>query len=92
MPRWQRAPLVSFSLLHGSQRETATSKHCNIAMFALPAEAAERLRRSVSTTLASQGMKLANLLKVFADTPVETIAPMHVREYMDIGDKQPRLA
>ena len=28
--------------------------------------------------------ELANLLKVFAHMPIDTIAPMHVREYMDI--------
>ena len=28
--------------------------------------------------------ELANLLKVFAHMPIEAIAPMHVREYMDI--------
>lgn len=28
--------------------------------------------------------ELANLLKVFAHMPIDTIAPMHIREYMDI--------
>ena len=28
--------------------------------------------------------ELANLLKVFAHVPIDAIAPMHVREYMDI--------
>ena len=28
--------------------------------------------------------ELANLLKVFAHMPIDAIAPMHVREYMDI--------
>lgn len=28
--------------------------------------------------------ELANLLKVFAHMPIDAIAPMHIREYMDI--------
>ena len=28
--------------------------------------------------------ELANLLKVFVHMPIDAIAPMHVREYMDI--------
>lgn len=31
--------------------------------------------------------ELANLLKVFAHMPIDAIAPMHVREYMDIRGK-----
>ena len=35
-------------------------------------------------TRKDNGKELANLLKVFAHMPIEAIAPMHVREYMDI--------
>ena len=31
--------------------------------------------------------ELANLMKVFAHMPVDAIAPMHVREYLDIRDQ-----
>ena len=35
-------------------------------------------------TLKDNDKELANLLKVFAHMPIDAIAPMHVREYMDI--------
>lgn len=49
-------------------------------------------RRYVREVLPTKGVQtrrdnekeLANLLKVFAHMPVDAIAPMHVREYMDI--------
>lgn len=38
-------------------------------------------------TRRDNGMELANLLKVFAHMPIDAIAPMHIREYMDIRGK-----
>lgn len=35
-------------------------------------------------TRRDNGKELANLLKVFAHMPIDAIAPMHIREYMDI--------
>lgn len=50
---------------------------------------ARRYVREVFPTKSVQTRKdndkeLANLLKVFAHVPIDTIVPMHVREYMDI--------
>lgn len=50
---------------------------------------ARRYIREVFPTKSAQTRKdndkeLANLLKVFAHMPIDAIAPMHVREYMDI--------
>lgn len=39
--------------------------------------------KSVQTRL-DNDKELANLLKVFAHMPIDAIAPMHIREYMDI--------
>lgn len=35
--------------------------------------------------------ELANLLKVFAHMPIDAIAPMHIREYMDIRGKDAKV-
>ena len=50
---------------------------------------AKRYVREIFPTKSIQTRKdndkeLANLLKVFAHMPIDAIAPMHVREYMDI--------
>ena len=50
---------------------------------------AKRYVREIFPTKSTQTRKdndkeLANLLKVFAHMPIDAIAPMHVREYMDI--------
>ena len=39
--------------------------------------------KSIQTRL-DNDKELANLLKVFAHMPIDAIAPMHIREYMDI--------
>ena len=42
-------------------------------------------------TRKDNGKELANLLKVFAHMPINVIAPMHVREYMDIRGQAAKL-
>lgn len=39
------------------------------------------------TTRRDNEKELANLLKVFAHMPIDAIAPMHIREYMDLRGK-----
>lgn len=62
---------------------TATARRLHLAVVA------RRYVREIFPTKSVQTRKdndkeLANLLKVFAHVPIDAIAPMHFREYMDI--------
>jgi integrase len=57
---------------------------------------AKRYTREVFPTKAAATRRdnekeLANLLKVFAHMPIDAIAPMHVRQYMDIRGQQAKV-